>query len=127
MKRIELFMAMRIPTVTHQEHKVSVKNGKPHFYEPPELREARAKFKSYLAQHVPEARLDGPIRLLTKWEFAGAPGWKVTKPDTENMIKLLKDCMTAVGFWKDDCQVASEITEKFYGPVEGIYEKVEEL
>ena len=43
------------------------------------------------------------------------------------MIKLLKDCMTKAGFWKDDSQVASEITEKFYGIYPGIYIKVREL
>ena len=53
--------------------------------------------------------------------------WKITKPDTDNMIKLLKDCMTRVGFWQDDAQVCSEITEKFWGDVSGIYIMVEQL
>ena len=43
------------------------------------------------------------------------------------MIKLLKDCMTKCGFWKDDSQVASEITEKFYGSKVGIYIRIREL
>ena len=30
---------------------------------------------------------------------------EVTKPDTDNLQKLLKDCMTKCGFWKDDAQV----------------------
>ena len=53
--------------------------------------------------------------------------WKVTKPDTDNMVKLLKDCMTKVGFWKDDALVCCEMIEKMYGEKEGIYIFAEEL
>lgn len=31
--------------------------------------------------------------------------WRVTKPDTDNLQKMLKDCMTLTGFWNDDAQV----------------------
>ena len=43
------------------------------------------------------------------------------------MIKMFKDCMTALHFWKDDAQVASEITEKVWAGVPGIYVEVSEL
>ena len=49
-----------------------------------------------------------------------------TKPDTDNLQKLFKDCMTKLGFWKDDARVASEIAEKFWSEVVGIYVRVEE-
>ena len=39
---LQFFLPMIPPTVTAQEHKVSVRNGKPVFYDPPELKEARA-------------------------------------------------------------------------------------
>ena len=35
--------------------------------------------------------------------------------------------MTAVGFWKDDAQVASEICEKFWAEAPGIYIAVEDM
>ena len=47
--------------------------------------------------------------------------------DTDNLQKLLKDCMTDLEYWKDDAQVASEIVEKFWSDTVGIYVKVEEL
>ena len=129
---IEFFMAMKVPTTTHQMHKVRTADGKPRFYEPQELRETRRKLRAYLGMHRPEKPLMGALRLSTKWLFP--PGkshrpntWKTTRPDTDNLIKLLKDCMTAEGFWLDDAQVASELTEKFYGEHEGIYVRVEEL
>ena len=129
---VHFFIPMRIPTATHQEKQVRVIHGKPCFYEPANVKDARQKYLAYLGKHVPDVKMDGPISLTVKFVFcdermAADFRWKTTKPDTDNMIKLLKDCMTAVGFWKDDCQVASEITEKFYGPVEGIYVRVEEL
>ena len=38
----EFFMAMEdVPTVTAQEHKVTVRNGKPIFYDPPEIKNAK--------------------------------------------------------------------------------------
>lgn len=129
---IEFFMAMRIPTTTHQMHKVSKSSGKIRFYEPQELRDARNKFRAYLGKYRPGKPLRGALRLSTKWLFP--PGkshkpntWKTTRPDTDNLIKLLRDCMTAEGFWQDDAQVASELTEKFYGEHEGIYVRVEEM
>jgi len=42
--RIEFFLPMaKVPTVTHQMKKVSVKGGKPQFYEPESVRETRSK------------------------------------------------------------------------------------
>ena len=47
--------------------------------------------------------------------------YKATKPDTDNLEKLLKDVMTELGFWMDDAQVASELCEKFWAEIPGIY------
>jgi len=129
---IEFFLPMeKIPTTTHQQKKVNVRNGKPIFYEPEELKNARAKFESLLARHVPPDKLKGPIRLTVKWCFPMIKGvrtgqYKTTKPDTDNLQKLFKDCMTKLEFWKDDAEVASEIAEKFWSVVVGIYVRVEE-
>ena len=129
---IEFFLPMeKIPTTTHQQKKVNVRNGKPIFYEPEGLKNARAKFESLLSRHVPPDKMKGPIRLTTKWCFPMIRGvqngqYKTTKPDTDNLPKLFKDCMTDLGYWKDDAQVASEIIEKFWSEVVGIYVKIEE-
>ena len=130
--KISFFLPIKPPTVTHQEKAVHVVNGKPKFYEPAALRAARSRLMAYIGQHAPLKPLKGPIRLLVKWCFPITSRhkdgeWKTTKPDTDNMQKLLKDCMTALGFWKDDAQVASEIVEKFWAAVPGIYISVEEL
>lgn len=129
--RIEFFLPMLPPTATHQEKAVRVVKGRPVFYDPPELAAARSKLTDHLAGHKPARPLEGAVRLLVKWCFprgAHRNGeYRITKPDTDNLNKLLKDCMTAVGFWKDDAQVASEICEKFWAEVPGIYVCVEKI
>lgn len=128
---LEFFLPIIPPTVTAQEHKVTVVNGKPRFYDPAELKAARNKLTGALAYHRPDTPLSGPLRLVTKWCFPAGKHqdgqYKDTRPDTDNLQKLLKDCMTACGYWRDDAQVASEICEKFWAAVPGIYIRVEEL
>lgn len=129
----EFFMPMKNPpTITHQQKQVAVVNGKPVFYEPDELKAARAKLMAHLGHHTPARKYMGPVRLMVKWCFPikgkHVNGeWKATKPDTDNLQKLLKDCMTDCGYWKDDALVASEIVEKFWAQLPGIYVKIEEL
>lgn len=143
---IEFFMPMIPPTVTHQEQEVRIvkrtvtdkKTGKkkvknvPLFFYPPELKAARAKLQGHLGKHVPDKPYSGAVRLITKWCFPivgdyKSGQYKTTKPDTDNLQKLLKDVMTDLGFWTDDALVASEIAEKFWAELPGIYIAIEEL
>lgn len=126
------FMAMEPPACTHQEKQVAVIKGKPVFYDPPEVKAARAKLTACLAQHKPEVPYEGGCRLIVKWCFPQKGRhrngeYRITKPDTDNLQKLLKDCMSEAGFWKDDALVASEIVEKFWAEIPGIYIRIEEL
>ena len=130
--KLEFFLPMQVPTTTHQMKQVTVRNGKPVFYEPDELKTARAKLMAHLGQHTPKQKYTGALRLVTKWCF-GITGkhkngeYKITKPDTDNLVKLLKDCMTTCGYWTDDAIVASEIIEKFWADLPGIFISIEEL
>lgn len=128
---LEFFMAMDPPSVTAQEHKVMVRNGKPVFYDPPEVKAARLKLIGHLSKFAPDNELSGPIELVTKWCFPKDRHkngeYRITKPDTDNLQKMLKDCMTDCGYWKDDALVCREITEKFWADIPGIYIRVTEL
>ncbi|RKJ79187.1 RusA family crossover junction endodeoxyribonuclease [Butyricicoccus sp. 1XD8-22] len=129
--KLEFFLPMNPPTVTHQEKQVRVVNGKPRFYEPQALKSARAMMYDRLCCRKPAEPLSGGVRLVVKWCFPRGRhrdgAYRVTKPDTDNLQKLLKDCMTQAGFWQDDAQVCSEIVEKFWAERPGIYVKVEPL
>lgn len=129
----EFFMPMKnVPTTTHQQKQVRVVNGKPVFYEPDDLKAARAKLMAHLAKHSPKEKYTSAVRLTTWWLFKATGEhkngtYKTTKPDTDNMVKLLKDCMTDHQFWTDDALVASEVIEKYWADVPGIYILIEEI
>lgn len=128
---MHFFLSMIPPSVTQQEHRVGKrKDGSIYFYEDRELKEARMDLRKRLAA-VDHSTIDGPVRLLVKWLFPKGKHengtYKTTKPDTDNLNKMLKDEMTKTGFWFDDAQVASEIIEKFWADVPGIYIEVSRL
>ena len=127
----EFFMAMIPPTVTAQERKVTVHNGQPIFYDPPEVKNAKEKLIASLLKFHPMFPYREGVRLTVKWLFPKRKHkdgeYRITKPDTDNLQKMLKDCMTLCGFWQDDALVASEICEKFWADKPGIYIKIEEL
>ena len=134
--KIEFFLPMeKIPTATHQEKRILPKrrkNGSAIVYEGDELKAARAKFMAYLAGHKPEAPISGPVGLLVLWNFPITAKhkdgeWKISKPDTDNLLKLLKDCMTELGYWMDDAQVCYEVSMKKYAEISGVYISVQNL
>jgi len=51
------------PTGTAQEHKVKVAHGRPMFYDPPKVREAKRVLESALFVHVPLSPMEGPLAL----------------------------------------------------------------
>lgn len=127
----EFFLPMIPPTMTHQQKQVRVVKGKPVFYETAELKAVRQKLEAHLGKHVPEHKYIGAVRLVTKWCFPKGKHphgeYKTTKPDTDNLQKMLKDVMTDLGYWTDDALVASEIIEKFWAEIPGIYIAIESL
>lgn len=126
------FMPMIPPTVTAQEKKLTAIHGKPFMYDSVEIKETKQKFTAYLAKHKPEQPYTSAVQLVTKWCFPikgehSDGDYKTSKPDTDNLQKLIKDCMTKLGFWKDDALVCSEICQKFWAKIPGIFICVEEL
>ena len=107
----QFFIPMQPPTTTHNAKQLHayMKGGKPCavLHDSSELKAARAKLHAYLAPHAPEK----PIP-------AGRP---------DNLEKALKDEMTRLHFWHDDAQVCSEIIEKFWADICGVFVQVEEL
>ncbi len=116
---MKIFLLLDPPTITAQENKVAIIKNKPIFYKPEKLRQARNELIKHLLPFKPDKPMEGPIRLEVIWRFPKGKThrhfeWKVTKPDTDNLEKMLKDCMTEVGFWIDDAQVVVEHVEKLW-------------
>ena len=130
---MDFFMAMKPPTATAQEHSVKVVGGKPVFFDPPNVREARELLMGHLIRHKPDKPIEGAVELTVMWLFPKGKShkhgeWRVTKPDTDNLQKMLKDCMTRVGYWNDDAQVVSErVQKRWSAEPTGIYIEIREL
>ena len=121
---IKLFMRLEpdIPKLTHQNGiKTRVVNGHAQVYKTPALCDLEAKYISLLKPFAPPEPWTCPIHLTTMWYFRGSakltsPCWKTTRPDDDNLIKTLKDCMTRCGFFKDDSFVSLDTIGKMLVP-----------
>ncbi len=127
---------MRIPTVTQQEHELAVnrRTGKPYVHDSTELKQARISFRAHLSTHRPPEPFTGALSLSVTWIFRdnGANHkereYKTSRPDTDNMIKMLKDEMAYCGFFRNDAHVAVEVNRKLWSrDFEGIIVEVAAL
>lgn len=80
-------------------------------------------------QYAPAVPLEGPLQIKLWFCFGrpknhfgkkglktSAPLYHTTKPDVDNLIKLVLDSMKGV-FWRDDTQVCSCSALKIYDPI----------
>ena len=119
------------PTATAQQKGERVIGGYVHHYKKKNVADAEARLRDALLPYIPDEPITGkPIRLDVAWLFpypksarkhkAGYNRWKITRPDTDNLNKLLKDVMTDMGFWKDDALICVETIRKMYSDEPGI-------
>lgn len=95
-------------------------------------------------QHIPSEPLTGPLSLRVDFILPrckghyrtgknigqlreSAPSYHTGKPDLDNLIKAVKDCLTQLRIWHDDAQVCNEHVWKRYGPVPGALIAVETI
>ncbi len=114
---MKIFLLVDPPRATAQMQKIAIVRGKPRMYKPPNVQKARDTLMTHLRPFKPSVPCEGAIELHVVWLFPRGNKhkhneWKVTRPDTDNLQKMLKDCMTELGFWKDDAQVVKETCEK---------------
>jgi len=117
---IKFFVPIIPPTATAQQKQFVKRGAKTIAYDPPALKEARAKLQA----HLPPAEKQKPkgqaIQVVQKWIWPSPktypPGthYRTTRPDVDNLAKALIDCMTKAGYWCDDAQISSLVVEKFY-------------
>lgn len=129
---LSFFLDIDPPTTTVQEKKIVVKDGKPIFYYPTKVKEARRVLMEALQPNTPLEPLEGAIELEVNWMFPATKThpsgtWRVTRPDTDNLEKGLKDIMTLCGFWKDDAQVVMETITKSWSDTPGIRIRIREF
>lgn len=106
-----------MPKGTAQQKGYNKKTGV--YFKKEKVVTAAKEFTKALKPHRPKKPAELPVKLSVYFYFDvksknlwGKP--KATRPDTDNYIKEFKDCMTKLGFWKDDAQVVDEHIKKFY-------------
>ena len=126
------------PTATAQQKGERVVGGYIHHYKKKNVAAAEAILRDALLPYVPpEPITDKPILLEVHWLFPfpksarkhepGVPRCKITRPDTDNLNKMLKDVMTDMGFWKDDALICIELIAKYYTDEPGIQIQIQQL
>lgn len=125
-------LKMNPPTATAQQKGERIVGGRYiHHYKKRRVADAEAILKDALLPFVPAEPITGkPIQLIVCWCFPypksakkHLPGWarfKITRPDADNLNKMLKDCMTDMGFWQDDALISAETVIKVYADEPGI-------
>lgn len=104
-------------TTAQQARSGTSRNGRHYHYKTAKLKEAEAHLIAGMLPHRPKKPMEGALELYVRWYFDAAGRRKemqpkTTRPDTDNLQKLLKDCLTQCGFWHDDAQVYYEEVEK---------------
>lgn len=106
--------------ITEQQHRFGgySRNGKAIIYRDTRLQRARDRIIQGMMPFAPDQPLKGPLHLLVVWYFGTKDKkkirsrWKTTRPDTDNMLKGLKDCLAECGYCEDDAQIALETLAK---------------
>ena len=122
------------PRTTAQQKRIAGRrpDGRPYFYDGNRLSQARGALQAALYEHVPKEPMQGCLALTVHWVFSTPDKkkqgtWKRTRPDTDNLQKMLKDEMTKLHFWNDDAQVCVEHVEKFWDAHGRIVIEINEL
>ena len=112
-----VMMFDKMPTATAQQKGINHRTGT--VYTKTKVQDVKDMFLERLKEHAPEHPIEGAVAITIHFQFDIKDKkkwntWKTTRPDTDNMEKLLLDCMTKAGFWLDDSQVVSKWTLKQY-------------
>lgn len=122
----------QIPKGTAQMKRVNHKTGS--FFAGKDVRLAHDLYMNALYEYAPEKPFEGPLSLGFIFSYSvkdkkkqGQP--KTSRPDCDNLVKLVMDVMTELGFFLDDAQVTKLRIEKRWSLHEraNVYFNLEEV
>jgi Holliday junction resolvase RusA-like endonuclease len=130
---LSVFIPCNPPTATAQQKGVFVAGGRPRFFKKKRVKDAEMTWHQLLAPHTPPEPMEGPLALVVRLAYP----WRKseskrrisrymrypieTRPDIDNLFKLLADVMTTLRFWNDDSQIASLSISKEYSSKPGVH------
>lgn len=115
-------------------------NGHVSMYDPKKSRDYKNYIRLAASEHKPEKLLEGPLSMKVKIYRPSLKSFSkkkaemaekgelrpVTKPDTDNYVKAIKDALKSV-IWKDDSQVVELHASKYYSQNPRIEIEIKEL
>ena len=111
----------QIPKGTAQQKRFDGRTK--HYFKSARLQQTEDFYLNELRPYAPTAPITGAVSLSIDFDYFTPTKkrrgkWKITRPDVDNIAKLLIDCMTKLGFWLDDAQVARLVVNKRYSNTE---------
>ena len=108
----------KMPSGTSQQKGINYRTGT--VYTKKRVMDTKNLLLDALKAHAPKTPIESPVRLVIYYYYPIKAKkykykYKTTRPDVDNVSKLLIDCMTQAGFWKDDAQVCILKQIKLYG------------
>jgi len=114
-KDLTIWIPGQPATVTAQQ-KIITKGGR--IFDNRRVQEARARLFWKLKEHSPAEPLDGTLSVEITWAFERKGQsdfeWKNTRPDLDNLAKLLLDEIVRAGIIADDARVVELILRKLW-------------
>lgn len=110
MKGLSITLVMdQIPKGTAQMKRANFRNGT--FFEGKDIKAAREFYLSEIGPEAPKTPFNGPISVSVEFYYPikdkrKKGQFKTSRPDCDNLVKLLLDCMTQLRFWNDDSQIS---------------------
>ena len=107
----------QIPKGTAQQKRFDGRTK--HYFKSARLQQTEDFYLNELRSYAPTAPIAGAVSLSIDFDYFTPTKkrrgkWKTTRPDCDNLVKILIDCMTKLGFWLDDSQVARLVVNKRY-------------
>lgn len=141
MRTIEFIHELIPPNSTAQQRRMNSKGG----FLNAKGKLAQATWRAVMERHAPGKPLDGALEfkiILTYphtrntckksnkiYSKTGVvvPIPKTTRPDDDNLLKMIKDALTKCGYWHDDSQTFSTSISRYHHDTPGIYIKINEI
>ncbi len=107
------------------------RGGMARVYDPGTAEGWKSQIANAAKDHLPSTPLQGPLFVGLEFYFPrpkhhyrtgrmraclrnSAPGYHISKPDADNIIKAVMDALTTLRFWQDDSQVCDVRARKLY-------------
>lgn len=119
-----------VPRTTAQQKKFSTKTKT--FYNTGNLKKSKVTLQRALSGFQPKQEYTTGIRLKVVWIFEPTQKSKngerkATRPDLDNLQKLLQDVMCEMKFYKDDGLITDLEVSKRWHKNSGLYIEIEEV